>query len=129
MNIVRQILHSAKFQRTGGILVVVFSFSFSLLPPSLLHASSVPLLVFAGAASKPPAEEAARIFTQKEGIEVNITFGGSGFVLSQMKLARKGDVYFPGSSDFMEKAKKEKLVFPGTERIVAYLIPAINVHG
>jgi molybdate transport system substrate-binding protein len=45
-----------------------------------------------------------------------------------MKLARRGDVYFPGSSDFMEKAKRDGLVFPETERIVAYLIPAINVQ-
>jgi molybdate transport system substrate-binding protein len=45
-----------------------------------------------------------------------------------MKLARMGDVYFPGSSDFMEKAKREKLVFPETERIITYLVPAINVQ-
>lgn len=97
-----------------------------VVPPS--HASSRSLLVFAGAASKPPAEEAARVFTQKTAIEVNITFGGSGFVLSQMKLARRGDVYFPGSSDFMEKARREMLIFPETEKIVTYLVPAINVQ-
>jgi molybdate transport system substrate-binding protein len=45
-----------------------------------------------------------------------------------MKLAKKGDLYFPGSSDFMEKAKAEELVFPETERVVTYLIPAINVQ-
>jgi molybdate transport system substrate-binding protein len=45
-----------------------------------------------------------------------------------MKLAKKGDLYFPGSSDFMEKAKKEGLVFPESEKIVTYLIPAINVQ-
>jgi molybdate transport system substrate-binding protein len=28
----------------------------------------------------------------------------------------------------MEKAKAEELVFPDTERVVTYLIPAINVH-
>jgi molybdate transport system substrate-binding protein len=86
------------------------------------------LLIFAGAASKPPTEEVARIYQRKEGVRVLATFGGSGFVLSQMKLARKGDVYFPGSSDFMEKAKKERLVFPETEKIMAYLVPAINVR-
>jgi molybdate transport system substrate-binding protein len=85
-------------------------------------------LVFAGAASKPPAEETARVFTQKTAIEINITFGGSGFVLSQMKLARRGDVYFPGSSDFMEKARREMLIFPETEKIITYLVPAINVQ-
>jgi molybdate transport system substrate-binding protein len=86
------------------------------------------LLIFAGAASKPPTEEVARIFQQPEGGNVIATFGGSGFVLSQMKLARKGDVYFPGSSDFMEKAKKEGIVYAETEKVIAYLVPAINVQ-
>ena len=86
------------------------------------------LLIFAGAASKPPTAEVVRIYQQEKGVKVLATFGGSGFVLSQMKLARKGDVYFPGSSDFMEKAKKEGLVFPETEKIMAYLVPAINVR-
>ncbi len=114
---VRQILHN--------VLAVVI---LTLLVPDPSLASSGSLMIFAGAASKPPTEEVARIYRQKRGVEVQITFGGSGFVLSQMKLARRGDVYFPGSSDFMEKAKRDGLVFPETERIVAYLIPAINVQ-
>ncbi len=129
MNIVRQIVHSGFFGLTGEIAVAVFSVSIFVLVSSPLPASSGSLLVFAGSASKPPLEEAAGIFTRETGTEVRITFGGSGFVLSQMKLARKGEVYFPGSSDFMERAKREKLVFPETEKIVAYLIPAINVQG
>jgi molybdate transport system substrate-binding protein len=86
------------------------------------------LLVFAGAASKPPTEEAARAFEKKTGIKVNITFGGSGFVLSQMTLAKKGDIYFPGSSDFMEVAKRKGLVLPESEKHVVYLVSAINVQ-
>jgi len=86
------------------------------------------LLLFAGAVSKPATEEVIQLFQKRIGISIDATFGGSGFVLSQMKLAKKGDLYFPGSSDFMEKAKKEGLVFPETEKIVVYLIPAINVQ-
>jgi molybdate transport system substrate-binding protein len=86
------------------------------------------LLLFAGAASKPPTEEAVKIFEKKTGVDVDIIFGGSGYVLSQMILARKGDLYFPGSSDYMEKAKKEGYVYPETERILVYLVPAINVQ-
>ncbi|CEP66456.1 Molybdenum ABC transporter, periplasmic binding protein [Moorella glycerini] len=85
------------------------------------------LQVFAGAASKPPLEEIATLFMQKYGVKVNLTFGGSGTVLSQMKLSRQGDIYIPGSSDFMEMAKKEGVVDPKTEQILVYLIPAINV--
>ncbi|MGD0625436.1 MAG: molybdate ABC transporter substrate-binding protein [Thermodesulfobacteriota bacterium] len=117
MTSVRQILHNV-------LAVVVLALSVPY--PSLASSSS--LMIFAGAASKPPTEEVAKIYKQKRGVEVQVTFGGSGFVLSQMKLAHRGDVYFPGSSDFMEKAKRDGLVFPETERIVAYLIPAINVQ-
>jgi len=95
---------------------------------NLQSSPSKRLLIFAGAASKPATEEVIQAFWKESGISMDILFGGSGFVLSQMKLAKKGDLYFPGSSDFMEKAKKEGLVFPESEKIVTYLIPAINVQ-
>jgi molybdate transport system substrate-binding protein len=86
------------------------------------------LMVFAGAASKPPTEEAVKAFEKKTGAKVDIVFGGSGYVLSQMILSKKGDIYFPGSSDYMELAKKKGVVYPETERQVVYLVPAINVQ-
>jgi molybdate transport system substrate-binding protein len=86
------------------------------------------LLVYAGAASKPPTEDAVKLFEEKTGAKVEVVFGGSGYVLSQMRLAKQGDLYFPGSSDYMEKAKRGGDVFPDTERIVVYLVPAINVQ-
>lgn len=86
------------------------------------------LMVFAGAASKPPTEEAAKAYEAKTGIKVDVIFGGSGYVLSQMILGKRGDIYFPGSSDYMEVAKKKEVVFPETEKIVVYLVSAINVQ-
>lgn len=86
------------------------------------------LLVYAGAASRPPTEEVARLYEQKTGVKVDLVFGGSGYVLSQMKLARQGDIYFPGSSDYMEKAKRDGDVFPESEKVVVYVVPAINVQ-
>ncbi len=85
------------------------------------------LEIFAGSASKPATQELARIFEKRVGVPVHLHFGGSGAVLSQMELARRGDVYFPGSSDFMERAKRRGLVDPSTEVRVVYLLPAINV--
>jgi molybdate transport system substrate-binding protein len=92
------------------------------------HPASKELLIFAGAASKPATEEAIQAFQEKTGVRINVVFGGSGFVLSQMKLAKRGDLYFPGSSDFMEVAKKENLVWAESEKIVVYLVSAINVQ-
>ncbi|CAG0987971.1 MAG: molybdate ABC transporter substrate-binding protein [Bacteroidetes bacterium] len=86
------------------------------------------LLIYVGAASKPPTEEIVTQFQKETGIKVEAIFGGSGYIMSQMKLAGKGDIYFPGSSDYMEIAKREKLVFPETEKKVVYLVNAINVQ-
>lgn len=86
------------------------------------------LLVFAGAASLPPTEEAARLYERRTGVKVELVFGGSGHVLSQMKLTRQGDIYIPGSSDYMEKARRDGDVFADTERVIVYLVPAINVQ-
>lgn len=99
-----------------------------LMTAQNILASPKRLLMFAGAASKPATEEAVRIFQNRSGAIVDMVFGGSGFVLSQMKLTKKGDLYFPGSSDFMEVAKRENLVFPDSEKVVVYLVPAINVQ-
>ena len=85
------------------------------------------LEIFVGSATKPAIEEAAQLYETQSGSKVLMHFGGSGKMLSEMKLGRRGDLYLPGSSDFMELAKREHLVLPDTEKRVAYLIPAINV--
>ena len=78
--------------------------------PFFCHAAEQKLLeVFAGAASKPATEEAAQPFEKNTGIRVLLHFGGSGKMLSDMKLTGRGDIYFPGSSDYMELARKENL--------------------
>jgi molybdate transport system substrate-binding protein len=109
-------------------ILILGLFLLTLLLPLSAHASPEKLLIFAGAASKPATEEVIKEFKEKTGIHVDVVFGGSGFVLAQMRLAKKGDLYFPGSSDFMEKAKKEGLVSPDSEKVIVYLIPAINVQ-
>ena len=83
--------------------------------------------IFVGSASKPATEEAALLFEQQTGAKVMLHFGGSGQMLSQIKLARRGDIYFPGSSDYMELAKREGLALADSEHRVVYLVPAINV--
>ncbi len=111
-------------RKVSGLVCFVF-----LLPLFFsVNSFGEEILVFAGAASKPPTEEIAKLFEKKTGVKVNVTFGGSGFVLSQMTLTKKGDLYFPGSSDYMEIAKKKGIVYPETEKYVVYLVPAINVQ-
>jgi len=103
------------------VLLIFLSLSATL-------AAGQSLLVFAGAASKPPTELAAAAFTDKTGVRVELIFGGSGYVLSQMQLGRTGDVYFPGSSDYMEIAEEKGLVVAKSVSKVVYLVNAINVR-
>lgn len=51
-------------------------------------------------------------------------------MLSQMKMAREGDLYIPGSPDYMVMAERDGVVHPESVKVVAYLVPAILVqHG
>ncbi|MDI6794308.1 MAG: molybdate ABC transporter substrate-binding protein [bacterium] len=86
------------------------------------------LHLFAGAAGKPAIDEAAKLFEQEYGIKVEVTYGGSGAVLSQILLSQRGDVYIPGSDDYMDKAESKGAVISRTRRIICYLKPSIVVR-
>jgi molybdate transport system substrate-binding protein len=86
--------------------------------------------VFAGSASKPPLEEAAQAFEKQTGIHVYTNYGGSGTMLSQMELSRTGDIYLPGSQDYMARAENKNLIDTASVKKLAYLVPVIAVqHG
>lgn len=85
-----------------------------------------PVMVFAGSAAQPPLEEAAKAFERQTGTPVTLQLGGSGAMLSQIRLTGRGDLYIPGSPDFLELAREQNLV-AGEATILAYLVPAILV--
>lgn len=93
--------------------------------PITAHATQ-PVVVFAGSASQPPLEEAAEVFERESGTPVILHMGGSGAMLSQIRLSGQGDLYIPGSPDYLEKAQGLD-VATHDSAIVAYLIPAIIV--
>jgi len=88
------------------------------------------ITVFCGSASKPATEEAAQAFEEKTGIKVYLNFSGSGTMIAQMKISKSGDLYIPGSPDYMMMAERDGIVDPNSVKIISYLIPAILVqHG
>jgi molybdate transport system substrate-binding protein len=105
---------------------------FALVFPAILPGCGVSeggtgtsLTLFCGSASKPAMEEITARFERKTGIEVNTIFGGSGTLLSQIELSQQGEIYLPGSPDYLIIANRKKLLIEGSERIVSYLVPAI----
>jgi molybdate transport system substrate-binding protein len=85
------------------------------------------LTVFAGAASKPALEALGRTYQDQHGIAVDVTFGGSGSVLTQFSQEHYGDVYVPGSDDFMDKAEAKDAVLKDTRTALVYLVPTLCV--
>ncbi len=86
------------------------------------------ILFMAGAAAQPVVEPLVRAFEAKTGIKVDLNTGGSGMLLSQIKLSGKGDVYFPGSIDFIDQAVKDGVIEESTVTPIVYLVPSINVQ-
>ncbi len=86
------------------------------------------ITAFVGSVSKPAIEEAGEVFEEKTGIRVNLHFGGSGTMLSRMMMSNTGDLYIPAAPDYMSKAGSKGIIYPDTERILTYLVPAIGVQ-
>ena len=85
------------------------------------------LLFFCGAAVAVPMREIVKNYEQETGVRVNVTYSGSGTLLSQMELTKRGDVYLCGSPDYIEIGIRRGLLIEGTDKIVSYLVPAILV--
>jgi molybdate transport system substrate-binding protein len=83
---------------------------------------------FIGSASKPPMEEAIKAFKEKTGIQVYASYGGSGTMLSQIELSESGDLYIPGSQDYLAKAERNGVVDTASVQKIAYLVPTIGVQ-
>ncbi|MEM0470220.1 MAG: molybdate ABC transporter substrate-binding protein [Desulfurococcaceae archaeon] len=88
------------------------------------------IVVFAGAAAAPVYKEVARAFESKYNVKVTLHLGGSGTLLSTIEITQTGDVYIPGSPEFL-LAAREKGVVDFSEhppKVLAYLVPAIIVQ-
>jgi molybdate transport system substrate-binding protein len=94
----------------------------------LPRADGKQLTLFCGSAGRLPIEEIATEFEKLTGAKLGRSYGGSGTVLSQAMLAKKGDVYIPGSDDFMDKGEKKDVIVAGTRQIACYLVPVIAVQ-
>ena len=86
------------------------------------------ILVFAAAGTKPAIDEAAKLFEQKYKTRVSINYGGGGEVLSNMVIAKRGDVYIAPEQRFMNSAQKQGAVDTSAAiSSLAYMIPVIGV--
>ena len=84
------------------------------------------LHLYAGAGLKQPVEQVVTVFEKETGNKVTIEYGGSGQILTRFNLTKQGDLFFPGSQDYVEKLDKERLVV--NQYSIVRHIPVIAVR-
>ncbi|MEM2384778.1 MAG: substrate-binding domain-containing protein [Candidatus Bathyarchaeia archaeon] len=74
------------------------------------HHSWRQIEVFAGTAAAPVYREIAGIFERETGIRVLLNIGGSGSLLSSLEIARHGDIFIPGSPEYLILAAQKGII-------------------
>ncbi|MDC4235470.1 molybdate ABC transporter substrate-binding protein [Pasteurella multocida] len=78
----------------------------STLITATFSAQAAELYLYAGAGLKDPVEKIVKQFEKETGNNVTIEYGGSGQLLAHYNTVKTGDLYLPGSSDYVEKLEK-----------------------
>jgi len=90
------------------------------------RAEKPPFIVYCGAGLRPPVAEIIDTFEKLENVNVEPIYTGSGLLLAQITLGRKGDIYIPGDQFFMKQAEDKGFI---TRQVnAAWWIPVIGVQ-
>lgn len=68
------------------------------------------ILIYCGITMVKPVKELAGLFEARTGVKVTISQGGSEDLYEALKLARIGDIYFPGSTSYRQDHLSEGLL-------------------
>ncbi|MCD6052014.1 MAG: hypothetical protein K0Q55_3432, partial [Verrucomicrobia bacterium] len=91
----------------GAALVAVSLFQRKSTPIASQNSATRPtLVVYCAAGLKKPVEVIAKQFQAEEGVEVQLQFGGTGTLLSQIRVAKQGDMFIAADDGSLNDAKK-----------------------
>lgn len=68
------------------------------------------LTVYCAAGLRKPLEAAAQAFQKDQGVEILFQFGGTGTLLSQIRVAQKGDLLVAADDESVASARKAALI-------------------
>ncbi len=108
-----------------GLLLVRMSRQ-STRAPRTAGASTQRLFLFCAAGLRPPVERIVADYEREYGVAVEVQYGGSSTLLSQIEIGKMGDLYLAGDDGYTDLAHEQGLV---DERIpVATMRPVLAVH-
>ncbi len=72
--------------------------------------NGVPLVVYCAAGIKPPVEAVAKEYEKTFGIPVQIQYGGSGTLLSNLRVSKVGDLFIAADDSYLRIAETNGLI-------------------
>ncbi len=78
------------------------------------------LLVYCAAAVKPPVEEIAHAYERDFGVTVQLQYGGSGTLLSSIRIAKSGDLFVASDNSYIRLGREQG--------VIAEAIPLVQMH-
>jgi molybdate transport system substrate-binding protein len=98
---------------TLGILSAVAAVILVILlrtSPQPVRAPGQALLVYCAAGIKPPVESVARAYEEECHVSIQLQYGGSGTLLSNLRVAQKGDLFLAADESYLLSARSNHLV-------------------
>jgi len=92
-------------------------------PPARAERS---LVVPCGAGLQPAMDPIGELYYQRTGTRVDFSYAGAGMLLADLAFSRRGDLYIPGESFYVDLAKDRGFI--DAERPVVYFLPVIIVQ-
>jgi molybdenum ABC transporter molybdate-binding protein len=91
-------------------VLAVLLFGLARNPQGNTVVNRKPLLLFCAAGLKPPVEALARRYERAYGIPVQIQYGGSGTLMSNIRVSHLGDLFLAADESYIKSARELGLV-------------------
>lgn len=117
-----------------ALVVILVAIALCLLAISGFHEQSTTvsanskgsLMVFCAAGIKKPVAAIAKQFEEEFGITVQLQYGGTGTLLSQVRVAKQGDIFIAADDGAVEDARKHKAVRESVKLAIQYPVIAVQ---
>ena len=100
----------------------------ALLAATSLAASAAEIHLYAGAGLKEPVEKIIKQYEAESGNTVTVEYAGSGQLLARFNATHSGDLYLPGSADYIDKLAADNPAAVVARAPIALHIPVLAIR-
>lgn len=83
------------------------------------------IVLYCAAGMKPPVDKIANEYSREYGVDINIQYGGSGTLLSNLRITKSGDLFIAADESYIDEAIKHGLI--AENQPLATITPVIAV--